>query len=211
MATWWNNIMLLDPMSPPSKNLTLFHDYLLMYLILITLMISYMMIIFMTNSIPSMKFIHNHMLETIWTILPMMILIFIALPSLQTLYLLDEINTPSMTIKAIGHQWYWSYEYPELTNLFDSTMINYSLFRCLECTNNMIIPYLMKIRMLTTSEDVIHSWTIPNLSIKMDAIPGRLNQTEMIIKYPGLYFGQCSEICGSNHSFMPITLESIKI
>nr|AZL93141.1 cytochrome c oxidase subunit 2 [Ceraphronidae sp. ZJUH_2016007] len=212
MATWWSNIMLLDPISSNSNNLVMFHDYLMTHLILITLMISYIMTIFISNNLPSMNLIHHHMLEMIWTLLPMIILMFIALPSLQALYLLDEMNNPLLTIKAIGHQWYWSYEYPELKLMFDSTLSNPPiLFRCLECNNNMMIPYLTKIRMLTTSEDVIHSWTIPNLSIKMDAVPGRLNQTEMMVKSPGIYFGQCSEICGSNHSFMPITLESIKI
>lgn len=134
------------------------------------------------------------------------------MPSLQALYLLDEISLPSITIKAIGHQWYWSYEYPEFNLTHDSTIETSSpLLRCLECNNNIISPYLTKIRILTTSEDVIHSWTIPSLAIKIDAIPGRLNQTEITIKTPGIFYGQCSEICGRNHSFIPITLEAIKI
>lgn len=211
IATWWTNILLLDPISPNRKNLTLFHDYLIIFLILITLIISYSITTLIINNLPSSNFIHNHLLETIWTILPMIILLFIALPSLQALYLLDEINNPSLTIKAIGHQWYWSYEYPEINKNFDTNLQTPHLFRCLECNNNIVIPLLTKIRILTTSEDVIHAWTIPRLSIKIDAIPGRLNQTEMLIQSPGIYFGQCSEICGRNHSFIPITIEVIKL
>lgn len=152
-------------------------------------------------------------IELIWTILPAIILIFIALPSLQILYLLDETIFPSLTIKSVGHQWYWSYEYSDFKNIeFDSYIElpnNKFSFRLLDVDNRIIIPFKTKTRILVTSTDVIHSWTIPSLGVKIDATPGRLNQTRFSINTPGLIFGQCSEICGANHSFMPIVIERI--
>jgi cytochrome c oxidase subunit 2 len=142
-------------------------------------------------------------------------LIFIALPSLRALYLLDEVKSPAMTIKTIGHQWYWSYEYPDFPDLeFDSYIIpsrtaDLSDLRLLEVDNHTIIPYNTQIRLLVSAADVIHSWTIPSLGIKVDAFPGRLNQLRIFSLRPGLFYGQCSEICGSNHRFIPIVLESI--
>lgn len=166
------------------------------------------------------KYNYRHLLEgqtieLIWTILPAVTLIFIALPSLRILYLLDEINNPAISIKAIGHQWYWSYEYSDFKNIeFDSYIkptneLKTSNFRLLDVDNRTIIPINCKIRILITAGDVIHSWTVPSLGVKIDATPGRINQTRFTAKQPGLIYGQCSEICGANHRFIPITLESI--
>lgn len=150
----------------------------------------------------------------IWTIIPGIILIFIALPSLRILYLLDETITPSLTIKTIGHQWYWSYEYSDFINVeFDSYIIpvnenSINEFRLLEVNNRLVLPANTQTRILVTAADVLHSWAMPSLGVKVDANPGRINQTSFLIKYPGLFYGQCSEICGSVHSFIPIVLES---
>lgn len=155
-------------------------------------------------------------LELFWTVTPRFILIFIGLPSIRLLYLLDEIYKPSVTLKTMGHQWYWSYEYSDFINLeFDSYIIpssepNDKSFRLLDVDNRTIIPVNTQIRTLISAADVLHSWTVPALGVKADAVPGRLNQVNFLINRPGVFFGQCSEICGANHSFMPIALERVK-
>nr|BBD20515.1 cytochrome c oxidase subunit II [Cyrtodactylus tigroides] len=157
------------------------------------------------------------MVETVWTILPAVILILIALPSLRILYLMDEISSPHLTIKAIGHQWYWTYEYTDYENMtFDSYMVptqalSPGTLRLLEVDHHTVVPTGSPTRVLVTAEDVLHSWALPALGIKTDAIPGRLNQTMFTASYPGLFFGQCSEICGANHSFMPIVMETTSL
>nr|ALO70524.1 cytochrome c oxidase subunit 2 [Diartiger fossulatus] len=204
-----------NSISPMMEQLTFFHDHTLMILIMITMYVTFMMVNLIMNKFSNRLLLNNQMIELIWTIIPAVILIFIALPSLHILYLLDEINNPLITIKTMGHQWYWSYEYTDFKNIeFDSYMIpinemNNFNFRLLDVDNRMVIPYNFPIRMIVSSSDVIHSWTIPSISVKIDAIPGRLNQTTLFFNQSGLFFGQCSEICGANHSFMPITVESI--
>nr|YP_002302546.1 cytochrome c oxidase subunit II [Protohermes concolorus]ACA51946.1 cytochrome c oxidase subunit II [Protohermes concolorus]UFZ12945.1 cytochrome c oxidase subunit II [Protohermes concolorus] len=214
MATW-SNLNLQDSASPLMEQLTFFHDHTLLILIMITMLVSYLMMTLFFNKFTNRLLLEGQTIEIIWTILPAITLIFIALPSLQLLYLLDEISDPSITFKAIGHQWYWSYEYSDFLNTeFDSYMIpmnemTESNFRLLDVDNRIILPMLSQIRVLVTATDVLHSWTIPALGVKIDATPGRLNQTSFFINRPGLFYGQCSEICGANHSFMPIVIESI--
>nr|UFR82983.1 cytochrome c oxidase subunit II [Xylotrupes beckeri intermedius] len=214
MATW-NMLMLQDSASPLMEQLTFFHNHALMILLMITVLVGYMMVTLFFNQFNNRFLLEGQTIEIIWTTLPAITLIFIALPSLRLLYLLDEINNPLVSIKAIGHQWYWSYEYGDFMNFeFDSYMIpSMSMpienFRLLDVDNRMIIPYNSQIRLMITAADVIHSWTIPALSVKVDATPGRLNQISFLMNRTGLFFGQCSEICGANHSFMPIALESI--
>lgn len=152
-------------------------------------------------------------LELFWTIIPTFVLIFIGTPSIRLLYILDEIFNPILTIKVLGHQWYWSYEYSDFINVeFDSFLKNeiasLDSFRLLDVDNRLILPFNSQVRSLVTAADVIHSWTVPSLGVKVDAIPGRLNQLNFLLNRPGLYFGQCSEICGANHSFIPIVIES---
>nr|UFZ13296.1 cytochrome c oxidase subunit II [Protohermes differentialis] len=214
MATW-SNLNLQDSASPLMEQLTFFHDHTLLILIMITMLVGYLMMTLFFNKFTNRLLLEGQTIEIIWTILPAITLIFIALPSLQLLYLLDEISDPSITFKAIGHQWYWSYEYSDFLNTeFDSYMIpmnemSESNFRLLDVDNRIILPMLSQIRVLVTATDVLHSWTIPALGVKIDATPGRLNQTSFFINRPGLFYGQCSEICGANHSFMPIVLESV--
>nr|YP_010987574.1 cytochrome c oxidase subunit II [Bledius obscurus]WON65980.1 cytochrome c oxidase subunit II [Bledius obscurus] len=211
----WKTLMLQDSASPLMEQLMFFHDHTLMILIMITTIVTYMLITIMFNQFNYRYLLESQMIEIIWTMLPAIILIFIALPSLRLLYLLDEINNPMITIKTIGHQWYWSYEYSDFSNIeFDSYMIPYNElksynFRLLDVDNRICAPFNAQVRMLVTSTDVIHSWTIPSLGIKIDATPGRLNQTSLFMNRSGIFFGQCSEICGANHSFMPIVMESI--
>nr|YP_010372447.1 cytochrome c oxidase subunit II [Parantica melaneus]YP_010372460.1 cytochrome c oxidase subunit II [Parantica swinhoei]UPA56401.1 cytochrome c oxidase subunit II [Parantica melaneus]UPA56414.1 cytochrome c oxidase subunit II [Parantica swinhoei] len=214
MATW-SNFNFQNSASPLMEQIIFFHDHTLIILMMITILISYLMINMFFNKYTNRFLIEEQMIELIWTILPAFTLIFIALPSLRLLYLLDEINNPLITLKSIGHQWYWSYEYSDFSNIeFDSYMIqpqNIQNFRLLDVDNRIILPMNNQIRILVTATDVIHSWTIPALGIKIDANPGRLNQMSFFINRPGIYFGQCSEICGANHSFMPIVIESISI
>nr|AKK32546.1 cytochrome c oxidase subunit II [Stenopirates sp. PJ-2015] len=204
-----------DANSPIMENLSFFHDNTMMILIMITMMVMYLMMTLMWNKFTNHNLLENQFIEIIWTILPMFMLMFIAMPSLKILYLMDEMKNPLLTIKAIGHQWYWSYEYSDFKNInFDSYMtpdMNLKLneFRLMDVDNRMILPTNSKIRMLITATDVIHAWTIPILNIKLDAIPGRLNQSMILIKKPTIMYGQCSEICGTNHSFMPIMIEAI--
>nr|YP_097209.1 cytochrome c oxidase subunit II [Gyrinophilus porphyriticus]AAU20659.1 cytochrome c oxidase subunit II [Gyrinophilus porphyriticus] len=203
-----------DAASPIMEELLHFHDHALMAAFLISTLVLYIITVMMTTKLTNTNAMDAQEIETIWTILPAIILIVIALPSLRILYLMDEINDPSLTVKAIGHQWYWSYEFTNYEDLvFDSYMIPTQdllpgQFRLLEVDNRMVVPMESPIRMLISAEDVLHSWTVPSMGIKTDAIPGRLNQTTFIASRPGVFYGQCSEICGANHSFMPIVVET---
>nr|YP_010329943.1 cytochrome c oxidase subunit II [Pseudoips prasinana]UNP54703.1 cytochrome c oxidase subunit 2 [Pseudoips prasinana] len=216
MATW-SNLNLQNGNSPLMEQIIFFHDHTLIILIMITILVGYLMSSLLFNKFINRFLLEGQMIELIWTILPAITLIFIALPSLRLLYLLDELNNPLITLKSIGHQWYWSYEYSDFNNIeFDSYMIpsnelNPNSFRLLDVDNRIILPMNNQIRIMVTATDVIHSWTVPSLGVKVDANPGRLNQTNFFINRPGVFYGQCSEICGANHSFMPIVVESISI
>nr|YP_010713146.1 cytochrome c oxidase subunit II [Elachiptera insignis]WDA94038.1 cytochrome c oxidase subunit 2 [Elachiptera insignis] len=214
MSTW-ANLGLQNSASPLMEQLIFFHDHALLILVMITTMVGYLMFMLFFNNYTNRYLLHGQTIEMIWTILPAIILLFIAFPSLRLLYLLDEINEPSITLKSIGHQWYWSYEYSDFKNIeFDSYMIptnelSLNEFRLLDVDNRVVLPMNSQIRILVTAADVLHSWTVPALGIKIDGTPGRLNQTNFLMNRPGLFYGQCSEICGANHSFMPIVIESI--
>nr|YP_007626722.1 cytochrome c oxidase subunit II [Tragelaphus scriptus]AEP22264.1 cytochrome c oxidase subunit II [Tragelaphus scriptus] len=206
-----------DATSPIMEELLHFHDHTLMIVFLISSLVLYVISLMLTTKLTHTSTMDAQEVETIWTILPAIILIMIALPSLRILYMMDEINNPSLTVKTMGHQWYWSYEYTDYEDLtFDSYMIPTpelmpGELRLLEVDNRVVLPMETTIRMLVSSEDVLHSWAVPSLGLKTDAIPGRLNQTTLMSSRPGLYYGQCSEICGSNHSFMPIVLELVPL
>nr|ALO62465.1 cytochrome c oxidase subunit II [Dasypus pilosus] len=206
-----------DATSPIMEELLHFHDHTLMIVFLISSLVLYIITLMLTTKLTHTSTMDAQEVETVWTILPAVILILIALPSLRILYMMDEINNPLLTIKAMGHQWYWSYEYTDYEDLnFDSYMVPTSdlkpgELRLLEVDNRLVLPMELSIRMLISSEDVLHSWAVPSLGLKTDAIPGRLNQATLMATRPGLYYGQCSEICGSNHSFMPIVLELVPL
>nr|BBM34969.1 cytochrome c oxidase subunit II [Rhodichthys regina] len=206
-----------DATSPVMEELLHFHDHTLMTVFLISTWVLYIIMTVISTKLTDKFILDSQGIEIIWTALPAMVLVLIAIPSLRILYLLEETNNPFLTIKAMGHQWYWSYEYTDYEDLnFDAYMIptqdlNPGDFRLLETDNRMIVPVNSPIRMLISADDVLHSWTVPSLGIKMDAVPGRLNQTTFIASHPGIFFGQCSEICGANHSFMPIVIEAIPL
>nr|ATB18291.1 cytochrome c oxidase subunit II [Proechimys goeldii] len=206
-----------DATSPIMEELLHFHDHTLMIVFLISTLVLYLISLMLTTKLTHTSTMDAQEVETIWTILPAIILIMIALPSLRILYMMDEVNNPLLTVKTMGHQWYWSYEYTDYEELnFDSYMtptmdLNPGELRLLEVDNRVILPMEMPVRMLISSEDVLHSWAVPSLGLKTDAIPGRLNQTILTSSRPGLFYGQCSEICGSNHSFMPIVIEMVTL
>nr|YP_010725894.1 cytochrome c oxidase subunit II [Davidius fruhstorferi]WDY83496.1 cytochrome c oxidase subunit 2 [Davidius fruhstorferi] len=214
MATW-TQLNFQDAMSPMMEQMNYFHDHTMMVLLIITVMVAYVMTGMFLNKNINSNLLDGQKIETIWTILPVIVLVVIALPSLRLLYLLDEVSDPSITLKTIGHQWYWSYEYSDFNHMeFDSYMIPYNEmnengFRLLEVDNRTVLPMKTQVRVLITAADVLHSWAVPSLGVKVDATPGRLNQTSFFMNQPGLFFGQCSEICGANHSFMPIMIESV--
>ncbi|YP_009142205.1 cytochrome c oxidase subunit II (mitochondrion) [Sinocyclocheilus anshuiensis] len=206
-----------DATSPVMEELLHFHDHALMIVLLISTLVLYIITAMVSTKLTNKYILDSQEIEIVWTILPAVILVLIALPSLRILYLMDEVNDPHLTIKAMGHQWYWSYEYTDYEDLgFDSYMVPTQdlapgQFRLLETDHRMVVPMESPVRILVSAEDVLHSWAVPSLGVKMDAVPGRLNQTAFIASRPGLFYGQCSEICGANHSFMPIVVESVPL
>jgi cytochrome c oxidase subunit 2 len=165
---------------------------------------------------------HNIFLEFIWTLIPALILLVIAVPTFGLLYGMDDVVAPELTIKVLGHQWYWRYEYADY-QLADRTCVIIESYmvpeedlkegqlRLLEVDNRLVLPITTNIRVLITAADVIHSWAVPSLGIKVDACPGRINAQTMYINRTGLFYGQCSEICGVNHGFMPIVIEAVPL
>jgi cytochrome c oxidase subunit 2 len=188
------------------------NDHILFYEILILTIVIWTLLLTLikSNNFILKDLYHGSVLEIVWTLIPGIILILIALPSFRLLYLMDDFLDTTLSIKVIGNQWYWSYNYNDIQ--FDSYM-NQDLykgsFRLLDTDEYLILPSNTPIRLLITSSDVIHSWAIPSLGIKMDACPGRLNQIGVEIYRSGTYYGMCSEICGVSHAFMPITLKVI--
>lgn len=213
----WGQWGFQDAASPLMEQLIFFHDHAMLILVMIVSLVGYAFVGLINNSFTCRYLLEGQEIETIWTILPAIVLVFLALPSLRLLYLLDEINDPVLTIKAIGHQWYWSYEYSDFLNIeFDSYMVpssdlEFGDYRLLEVDHRTVVPYRVNIRILVTAADVLHSWTVPSLGVKADAVPGRLNQLSFFINHAGVFYGQCSEICGANHSFIPIVIEAVNI
>src|SRR5690606_12848505 len=158
---------------------------------------------------------HNTLVEVLWTVVPVVILVGIAIPSFKLLYYLDRVEEADMTIKVIGRQWYWTYEYPDHGNFaFDSNMIpedqiQPGQLRLLEVDNRIVLPVDTNVRILVTASDVLHSFAVPAFGIKKDAVPGRINETWVRVDREGVYYGQCSELCGVNHAYMPIAVEVV--
>jgi cytochrome c oxidase subunit 2 len=215
-----------DPATPLVEGMLHFHNYLMIFLVAVLLFVFWMLVqvitYFNSESNPiSQKFTHSSLLEIVWTIVPAFILLLVAIPSFALLYSLEELIDPVATIKIIGHQWYWSYEYSDYAtqnggkNLnFDAYMVatddlKNGSFRLLEVDNRVGLPINTHIRLLITSADVLHSWAVPSFGIKVDATPGRMSQAALFIKREGVYYGQCSEICGVNHGFMPIVVKGL--
>jgi len=209
----WAALNFQNASSPLIEQLIFFHDHTITILILIITIVGFNLISTCLNPNLDQYILESQGLELFWTITPSFVLIFIGLPSIRLLYLLDESFKPAITLKTIGHQWYWSYEYSDFLNIeFDSYIIptssgEGSFFRLLDVDNRIILPFATQVRILISAADVLHAWTVPALGVKADAVPGRLNQVNFLTNRPGLFFGQCSEICGANHRFMPISIE----
>jgi len=188
-----------------------FYDDVIVVLIIIICLVRIRLYAIFLNRINYRNFTENNFIEFIWTICPALILIFIAIPSLQTLYILEDIFKVNLVIKSVGYQWYWSYEYRNFLNLEFDSYLTESKFRLLDTDNSLVVPLNSYICIVVTGSDVIHSWRIPSLGLKTDAIPGRLNQIIFLARRCGIFFGQCSEICGVNHRFIPIKLEVVPL
>ncbi len=221
VATSWQ-IGFQDPATPLIVGIINFHNFVIFFLTVIGTLVFWLLyrIITLFNSkihpVPS-RFTHCASLEIVWTILPIVILILIAIPSFALLYCFEEIVTPTVTVKAIGHQWYWSYEYSDYKEgelNFDSYILaEDDLFlgglRLLEVDRRLVLPTDTHVRLLASSADVLHSWAVPSLGIKIDCCPGRLNQIAIYIVREGTFYGQCSELCGINHGFIPIVVDAV--
>lgn len=206
--------------TPTMERINSFHNMLLYIIVAISLFVLALMIYAMVrfrksaNPTPS-RTTHNTLIEVLWTVVPIVILVTIAVPSFRLLYFADRAANPEMTVKATGHQWYWSYEYPDHGDFsFDAIMVPDSdikagQVRLLSTDNAVVVPVDTDVRLLTTSADVIHSWAMPAFGVKLDAIPGRVNETWFRVTKAGTYYGQCSELCGVNHGFMPIEVRAV--
>ena len=216
-----------DPATPVMQGIIDLHHDIMFFMFVILVFVVWMLSRTLyhfhqsRNPVPE-KIIHGTTIEIAWTVAPSLILVLIAIPSFALLYSMDEVVDPAVTIKAIGHQWYWSYEYSDY-NQSDSEGINFDSYmipedelelgqlRLLEVDNRVVIPVNTHVRMIMTSADVLHSWAVPSLGVKTDAVPGRLNQTPIFVKREGVFYGQCSELCGANHAFMPIVVEAVSL
>ena len=198
------NVNYPDGANSLGEQLLTFHDWLMMFVISISSTTLYAMSK-LWGSYSNRALLDSQVLESLWTLVPIVILLAIALPSLRLLYMADSETGPHNTVKALGHQWYWQYDYP--TGATESYLVRNTQYRLLEVDHRLISPVEITLQMLVSAADVLHSWTIPTISVKADAVPGRVNKLIFTPKRPGVYYGQCREICGSNHSFIPITME----
>lgn len=209
-----------DAATPVMELINGFHNFLLYIIVAIAVFVLGLMLYVMVrfnekaNPTPS-KTTHHTILEVTWTVIPVLILVLISIPSFRLLYFMDKTEKPEMTLQVTGAQWYWTYAYPDHGNFkFDSLMIPDSdlkpgQLRLLEVDNRVVVPVDTNIRVLLTANAVIHSWAVPALGIKTDTVPGRMNETWMRVTKPGVYYGQCSELCGVNHGFMPVVVEAV--
>jgi len=222
-----------DPASPIMQSIVNLHAHIMFYLVSITFFV-FTLLFFISYEfgyktykpysehrvyqLQAAKVVHCTWLEVVWTMIPIVILVIIAIPSFALIYSMEEKTDPAITVKAIGHQWYWSYEYNvgDSEVDFDSYMksdddLNQGEFRLLEVDRTVVLPVSTPIRLLVSADDVIHSWALPAAGIKMDAIPGRLNQVNVFFNRTGVFYGQCSELCGVNHGFMPIAVKVVSV
>lgn len=223
-------LKLQDPSSSIMEGILMFNKHLLFIIILIVCLVGWLLY----NTVKDFDNQHNHKaanffhsnpLEIIWTSIPALVLLTVASPSFTLLYSMDEISEPELSLKILGHQWYWSYEISDFNSCNKSQSLKYTcymlpndmsifvqpsgLLRNLETYKRVVLPTNTHIRLLVSATDVLHSWTIPSFGLKVDACPGRLNQMNLFIKRFGVFFGQCSEICGVNHGFMPIVILTV--
>ena len=209
-----------NPASGGMRDIVNFHDNLLLPIIIaITVFVLFLMLYacvrFRASANPNpSKRTHNVTVEILWTLIPCLILIVMAVPSFKILYKQDTIPKADLTIKAVGYQWYWGYEYPDENIIFDSYMIEEKDLkadqpRLLAVDNEVIVPVNKVVKVLITANDVLHAWALPSFGVKRDAVPGRINETWFKAEKEGTYYGQCSELCGIKHAFMPITVKVV--
>lgn len=225
VPTPWG-VRLQDAATPNQEGIHELYDHIMFYLALILGLVSYILYViikdFKNNKFAYKYLRHGQILEIIWTIFPAIILLLIAFPSFILLYLCDEVLTPAMTIKVVGLQWYWKYEYSDFISdtgetieyesyIVPDDMLEEGQLRLLDTDTSIIVPVDTHVRFIVTANDVIHSFTVPSLGLKVDATPGRLNQVSALIQRTGVYYGQCSELCGVNHALMPIKVECVPI
>jgi len=210
---FWGIWALQDALRVTIEQIVYFHDYLIIVITIIMCVVGYFLGFVLFSKTFSSRIVADHLVERVWTILPIIVLIFLVYPSVYLLYLIDERRVEFLcTLKVIGHQWYWSYKIDGLLRLeIDSYIDRDSFVRLIDVDNRVVVPVQEHIRALITSSDVLHSWALPSLGVKMDAIPGRLNQFVFIVILNSIVHGQCSEICGVNHSFIPIVLEAVRL
>lgn len=208
--------------SPSAQHLHDFHTMMIWIIttiaVFVLILLTYVVLRYNKYANPNPKqFSHNVIIEVLWTVVPVIILIVIAIPSFKMLYFLDRTQNPEMTLKVTGYQWYWGYEYPDQEGIaFNSYMVadadideTANQKRLLSTDNVVVLPVETNIQILVTAADVIHSFAVPSLGIKIDAVPGRLNETWVYINKPGVYYGQCSELCGKDHAYMPIEIHAV--
>jgi len=217
-----------DPASPSFEGIIALHDSILFYLVLISVSVFWLIFSLIRHfSSTKIGIIHKYLnhstvLELIWTVSPAFILVAIAFPSFKLLYTLDEVIDPALTVKVTGHQWYWTYEYSDMLSesgdsielesyLIPECDLEEGQLRLLDVDNRLIVPVNTHIRFIVTSTDVLHDFAVPSLGLKIDCTPGRLNQTSALIEREGVFYGQCSEICGVWHGFMPIVIEAVEV
>lgn len=224
----WLSLGFQDSSSPGMGELSILHDYVITIMLRVIILISYIMCYLIFNS-KYYKFLsEGTFIETVWSMVPAFLLVILVLPSIKVLYMVEDVKAPSLTFKIIAHQWYWSYVVPFYKNFsflnfsffsnsyeFDSLLEDFSFFqaspRLLSCSSDLLVPVNTSTRLMVTSTDVIHSFAVPSLGLKVDAIPGRVNQLFVNPSRLGWFYGQCSEICGSNHTFMPISLKVVRL
>ena len=215
LVIFWSQLGLQQGASSIIELINYFHDHIIILLTIIILFVSYVFIVLLTSKKLDRILIDSHLLELIWTVIPMVFLVFIALPSLYLLYMTEDVSRYGLSVKVVGHQWYWEYEYFNLLGdvSFNSYILSADIsesngeYRLLDVDNRLCLPYMLGSILIVTSRDVLHSWTVPSLGVKTDAIPGRLNYLNLLPNQYGIFYGQCSELCGTNHSFIPIVVE----
>jgi cytochrome c oxidase subunit 2 len=227
VATPWQ-LGFQDPASPTMQGIVDLHHDIMFFIVGVVIFVTYMMVRCLMHFTSHPKHLgpdgvtHGTTIEIIWTITPSLILVLIALPSFALLYSMDEVIDPSLTLKVVGHQWYWTYEYSDYATADDTSIVYDSYMipeddleagqlRLLEVDNRVVLPVNTHIRVIITGADVLHSWAVPSLAVKCDGVPGRLNQVSMYIDREGIFYGQCSELCGVNHGFMPIVVEAVSL
>lgn len=224
-----------DPCTPVMEAIVEVHAYIMFFLVcIVTFVVTALVCVVYrfwwcdeqnnrADSLAAAKVVHCTWLEAVWTLVPVAVLVTIAIPSFALLYSMEEKFDSDVTIKAVGHQWYWEYQYAVGTPAWGEKLFRFESYmkadadlvpgqlRLLATDTTVLLPTTTRIRLLTTSADVIHSWALPAAGVKMDAIPGRLNQVSLFFNRPGIFHGQCSELCGVNHGFMPITVKALSV